>query len=206
MKKFKMVVMIFLLFFSVALLAETEIENEDKKTDEKSDNQFFSITVYPIPAFMGWYSVESELSVSNNVSFAFEGKQWADTEEENGESWDFVRLEAGLGLRYYPNHVQKGVFLGMYFDYLGINVDYKDDEGYTGTGRANGYSITGWLGYKWIIGHLVLELSTGCSYSSLGSVSIEVKDNSGNVAKQNYNSGTGDFAWSGIGVGIGMAF
>jgi hypothetical protein len=153
-------VVLFCLFF----LSTAAFSDEPQKND--SGSKTFSLTAYPIPAYIRWYSFEGELALSRHFSLAIEGKYCSDIDldlfYDNYSRKKY--FEAGPGLRFYPSVALNGFFVGVYADYVHIEKSESDSDRVV---SQKGYSVTGWIGYKLILGYTVLEMSAGYGYSSI---------------------------------------
>jgi hypothetical protein len=183
-------------------------QDNQKETPPAGEIVKFSFTVYPLPLLEKWFSAECEYTLSNNVTVAFEGKYWKNSDTDTAyEEWNWKLLQVGPGIRYYPKRAHEGFFVGAYFSYLKIEVTYEDTllKEY-GSGKVTGYAATCWIGYKWIHERTLIELSTGLTYTYLNDAEITVRDSYGNTHKDKADMGYGSTGWAGIGFGIGIHF
>lgn len=188
------------------ILAVRDIRAEETAAPE--ENKTFSFTLYPCLLPIRWFSAEAEYAFSENFTFALEGKYWDYGETDERYDWKWKRLETSLGVRAYAQKAMEGIFVGLYLNYLYIDVELDDRyfEEISGRGKFKTFGATGWIGYKWIISNAVLEVSTGVSYYTLGNAKITVKDDYYNETyKETSPIGLG-FNWPGIGLGFGIAF
>lgn len=198
MKRMYHVILVLILLFPAALFAE----------DTAGQDKNFSLTAYPLPAIIGMYSLEGECAVSEHFSVALEFKylHWDLSYDWLGGDWDFSILFLGPGLRYYPSRALHGFFIGPYVSYVSSSFTYTDNgSGNRGSASLKGYNVAVWLGYKLILGGVVIELSTGASYLHMNP-EVTYTDASGLSATKSFDVGLGGLYWPGIGLGIGYAF
>ncbi len=190
---------------TTTVFAEKDEMASDEPVPEETTN--FSLTIYPFPAVVGWYSAECEVGLIDHFSIALESIYLYSNETENGKDLKYRRLQIGPGVRFYHRETRNGAFIGLYADYLRLKVYYRDPVlNEKGKGVGDGYVVAGWIGYKWIINNIVLEASTGYEYVRTKKVYVTMTDSYGNTYDKNYTSQAGISGWTGIGLGVGIAF
>lgn len=197
MKYLYSLILILALLTPAALLAEDANRNDD-----------FSITVYPVQALIGMYSLEGEYAVTEHISIALEFKylHWDLSYDWLGGDWELSVLSLGPGLRYYTSRSLDGFFIGPYVSYVSSSITYTDSgSGNQGKASLKGYNIAVWLGYKLLIKSFFIELSTGASYLHMNP-EVTYIDSSGLSATKSFDLGMGGFYWPGIGLGMGFTF
>jgi len=154
-------ILLCLLFISVNVTA-----NDNQNQDE--DRKIFSITLYPLPAIVKWYSAEAEIAFSEHFSLAVDMKYAIDSDRYFAEAGPYSDtskyLETGAGLRFYPRMTHDGFFIGAYANYVSFqNADKDTNKVFE---RYKGYNISSWLGARAFYGYLVIEASAGAGYAS----------------------------------------
>jgi len=193
-------VFILLVFSARDIFAEETAAPEEYKT--------FSFTVYPCLLPLKWFSAEAEYAFSERGTFALEGKYWNYGETDGRYEWKWKRLETSLGIRAYYTKVQDGFFIGIYLNFLYVNVELDDNyyDSLKGHCSYNTFGYTGWVGYKWIISNAILEVSTGLSYYAPTRTKITVSDEYFGRTYTEESPIKIGLCWPGIGLGFGIAF
>ena len=193
-------VFILLVFSARDIFAEETAEPEENKT--------FSFTVYPCLLPIRWFSAEAEYAFSENFTLAIEGKYWDYNETDQRYDWKWKRLETSLGIRAYAQKAMEGIFAGIYLNYLYLDLELDDRyfKEISGQAKFKTFGATGWIGYKWIISNAVLEVSTGVTYYALGNAELTVNNSYTNETYKETAPLMLGLCWSGIGLGLGIAF
>ncbi|HOR44313.1 MAG TPA: DUF3575 domain-containing protein [Spirochaetota bacterium] len=199
---------IFKCMFVFMLLVLTVRDIRAEETAAPEENKTFSFTLYPCPLPFRWFSAEAEYAFSNNFTLAIEGKYWDYYETDERYDWKWKRLETSLGIRGYAQKAMEGIFAGIYLNYLYLDLELDDRyfEEISGQAKFKTFGATGWIGYKWIISNAVLEVSTGVTYYALGNAELTVNDSYTNETYKETSPLKLGLCWSGIGLGLGIAF
>ena len=211
--KIKIIFAVFLILLCKSVFAA------DGNTFEDENAENFSITGYPFPLVLGIFSLEGEYAINNRFSVCLEGKgfYWTldetitktvgDNETTSHGEWTVSGLMVGPGFRWYPWKKQmRGFFVGPYVSYTRLGLAYDHESGHGGEAVLNGWNAAVWTGYKWIVKHVVIEVSTGISYISMPALEVKYKNDLGSVQVAEFPVGLSTVYWPGIGIGFGFAF
>ncbi|MBN1501537.1 MAG: hypothetical protein JW982_15360 [Spirochaetes bacterium] len=199
-----------LLFIFIILLSAEAFAQNSAETD-------FDVKIYPFPLFIGMISAEGEYLWKDQFTFCcdFRFLRW---DIDSGllrdldligekDSWTLTYFSLGPGIRWYPmENSESGLFLGAFLDYVNVSLNYEHDSGHGGSASSGGLSLSAWAGYKKTFSNFVFEISTGCSYTYLKSVSVKYENEYGSLQVIKFPFDLQGFLWNGIGIGAGAAF